>query len=402
MIFRKQNINKESNRKSFYAFSVAIFLEKEIFIMENKTNCIYDNATYRTFDMDSFIDFVKEREENAAWVEIPTREICVASKTSDECTSFDETDESRHIVNSTYLSEPMYLRDIAYPSLSERANISGYALNRVSDDDYAEIINKCLAVATGDTLLRVQDGKAAALMSKSAYRVIPTPDLYQSIAGTLCYKYDGSFVNGFWSHSLSSATFTVAQPVQAYEKILESKLGMYNISISMQVVTSDTGYSGVNYYPKVVGQKTGYATLREIPILGNISLPHKGNANIDKAIENIDLSFAQASESSARLSELDDFVLNYPFNCLCNALQKCGIGKIKANTVINKYAEIYAWTARTVTAADIYFAACELIDEEREPMKKLAIEELVSRMLKFTDSAWNELDKATNGWKLSR
>ena len=55
------------------------------------------------------------------------------------------------------------VRSCALKTVLERARISGHALNKVSKSVFAEILNYCMGVASGDSLIKVADEKVSAV-----------------------------------------------------------------------------------------------------------------------------------------------------------------------------------------------------------------------------------------------
>ena len=51
------------------------------------------------------------------------------------------------------------VRSCAIKTVLERARISGHALNKVSKTVFAEILNYCMGVASGDSLIKIADEK---------------------------------------------------------------------------------------------------------------------------------------------------------------------------------------------------------------------------------------------------
>ena len=127
-------------------------------------------------------------------------------------------------------------------------------------------------------------------------------------------------------------------PVSDYNDIFKKKgLNFSDIMMTLSVASSDTGYSGVHIYPKVVGIMSDGQRL-SIPILGEIRMDHRGSASIEEHRSNLSLAFAQTERSKKRIKELDSISLNYPFNTFCNLLKSVGIGKKQASSIIDQFA----------------------------------------------------------------
>lgn len=361
-----------------------------------------DSASAECTSEEDFLSFIDERESNAEWLEanISSMNVDVRSAYSpDGGISENARNESAYYVSSPQLGD-YYLRDIAVPSLLERARISGYALSDVSREDFAEIVSKCLAAARqNDTAkVRLQDSKAAAFMA-SSYKIVPQPEIFKTTATHIRSEYDGEFIKGAWNHMMSLAEYNASLPVSDYEDIFKSKgMNFSEIVMTLSVITSDTGYSGVNIFPAVVGIMPGGRRFK-VPILGEICMNHKGRASINEYDSNLSLAFAQTEKTKERIKELDSVSLNYPFNAFCNILKKVGIGKKQASGVLDQFAVTIGNDA-PATAADVYFKACEIAFDidQKDTMLLMALEENISKILKLSDKSWSEFDRALNCW----
>lgn len=370
------------------------------------TNANYemDHSEFISNTENEFLDFVREREDNSEWIEATVCGISVGVQSfisPDSSISDQAKSESLYYISSNEIGN-FYLRDIAIPSLLERADIGGYALNRLSKDNFADVVSKCLATSRNNdtTKIRVQDGKVAAMMA-SSYRIIPQPKLYEETSAQLKNKFGGYFESGIWTHKMSCAEYNVDIPTKDYNDIFKIKgLNFTDIIMSLKVVTSDAGYSGVNLYPIVVGIMPNGKRFN-VPILGSLSMNHTGKASIAEYSSNIGLAFAQCEKSKTRIEELNRIRLNFPFNCFCNILQKIGIRKKQAMDILNQFAVTTGNTGKA-TAADIYFSACEInFNMDATTLQTLETEECIARILKLSDKAWSSYDKPINCWSFN-
>ena len=184
-----------------------------------------------------------------------------------------------------------------------------------------------------------------------------------------------------------------------YEAIFKSKgMTFSEIMMTITVMTSDTGYSGVNLFPAVVGIMPGGRSFK-LPILGEISMNHKGKASITEFNSNLSLAFAQTEKTKTRLKELDSISLNYPFNCFCNLLKKVNITKKTASNILDQFA-VTVGNSAPATAADVYFKACEIGYEvdKKDTIAVMTLEENISKILRLSDKAWTDFDRPVNCW----
>lgn len=364
-----------------------------------------DNSLFECSDEAEFQSFIEEREQASEWTEATIREMKIEASTafSPKCTISEASRrEASFLVKHPHFGV-LYLRNIAASSLLERARIGGYALGELTKDDFAYVVTKCLETAKVNdiTKIRVQEGKAAAFMA-SSYKIIPQPEIFRQTSDHITSQFGGSFSKGVWSHSLSLAEYSVSLPVEDYEDIFKSKgMSFSDITMSVSVVASDTGHSGVNIYPSVIGTMPGGRRYR-VPILGSICMDHKGKANIKEFDSNLSLAFSQTEKSKERIRELDSITLNYPFNCFCNILKKVGIGKKQAMDVLNRFAVTIGNDA-SATAADVYFKACEISFEldQDDTLGMMTLDENIAKILKLSDKSWSDFDRPLNCWSFN-
>ena len=340
-----------------------------------------------------------EREANASWDEIRVCEVTVIPHTRDVC-GISEVSRREAIYAVTTPVGKFALRDIAEPSLLERARISGYALGELTSEDFSDIVTRCLKTSSDTTNIRMQDGKLSAFMANS-YKKLPQPDVYETAMTVIDREFAGEFITASWSHRMTMAKYRCSILSSDFQKIFSGKgLNISELEMGILVATSDNGYSGLNIFPELTGIMTTGRRL-SLPILGEIAMPHKGNVSLEKFAENLTLVFAKAEESKERLKEMDQIILDYPFNAFCNALKKSGIGKKAAKQAIDTVAVLYG-NGGTATAADLYFRAAEVAYSAEDQMQEMAIMESVSKFLKFSNSLWEkEFDRPVNCWSFS-
>lgn len=361
-----------------------------------------DVSSFNSSSEEDFLDFIFDRENHAEWYDVITRNLKIGVKSAfspSVIISEQAKKEARFYVSHSQIGD-FYLRDISISSLLERARVSGSALSELSHEDFAEFVTKCLATAKLNdiTKVRVQDSKTAAFMAGS-YKIVPQPELYQKTSDEVLAQFDGKFLNGIWSHKISVAEYSAKLPVDDYNNFFQFKgVKFSDIIMTLSIVTSDAGYSGVNIYPKVVGIMPDGKRF-SMPILGEIRMEHRGNASVEEHRSNLSLVFAQTEKSKKRIKELDSVSLNYPFNALCNVLKRVGIGKKQALNVIDQFAVTYG-NETPATAADVYLKACEITFgiDQKETMLLMTLEESIAKIMKFSYKSWAEFDRPVNSW----
>ena len=364
-----------------------------------------DDSAFRSDSERDFSDFLSERENNAKWVDVTTKNLNIGVKSaiSPPAAISEQALREAHFYASNSQLGDFYLRDISISSLLERARVSGSALSELSHEDFAEFVTKCLATAKPNdtTKVRVQDGKIAAFMANS-YKIIPQPELYQTTSDEVSAIFRGKFIKGIWSHQSSVAEYSASLPTNDYNDIFKKKgLNFSNVIMTLSVVTSDTGDSAVHIHPKVVGIMSDGKRFA-MPILGEIRMDHRGNASINEHRSNLSLAFAQTEKSKKRIKELDRILLNFPFNTFCNVLKSVGIGKKQAMNIIDQFAVTYGNDA-PATAADVYFKACEITFgiDPTDTMLLMTLEENISKILKFQYKKWADFDRPVNSWSFN-
>ena len=364
-----------------------------------------DTAYFETDEQQKFSDFIDERDRHSRWEEVSVRNLQVRERfEAVRHTDISEKAEREAVIElfSTEMDRVL-LRSIAIPSLLERARVSGSALSDLTVEVFADIVTRCLQTAKSSELtkVRIQDGKVSALMADT-YKVINQVDIFAEASRQINAQFRGSFVKGAWNHCVTLADYTASLPTSDYKEIFKTKgMNFSDIVMNITVMTSESGYSGVNIYPSVVGIMSEGKHFK-VPIMGEITMPHKGKACIEEFVSNMSLAFAQTEKSKDRLRELDKIDLNYPFNCFCNILKKVGIGKKVAKSVLDQFA-VTVGNSAPATAADVYFKACEIGFEvdQKDCISLMTMEESISKILKLNDKAWSDFDRPVNCWSYS-
>ena len=97
------------------------------------------------------------------------------------------------------------VRSCALKTVLERARISGHALNKVSKSVFAEILNYCMGVASGDSLIKVADEKVSAVHGGDPkdYTVMEMLPLFKATNDFLDREYPGNrFMTAHFDHSI--------------------------------------------------------------------------------------------------------------------------------------------------------------------------------------------------------
>ena len=128
-------------------------------------------------DPDEFLQFLWERKENSSWIKAPSRSLHFkpiekGSTLGNLYMQIYEHDGRGEILADTMENTSLLVKvnDKDYPvrscalkTILERARISGHALNKVSTEVFTQILNCCMDVASGDSLVKIADEKVSAV-----------------------------------------------------------------------------------------------------------------------------------------------------------------------------------------------------------------------------------------------
>ena len=261
----------------------------------SETMCYADNFSQSFGEQQECLEFLREREENASWRSIPTREV-----------RFEAIDESstsgkvlcnwyrlmgkEGILQDTMANTQLLLRaeDALYPvrscalaTILSRARISGHALSKVSKPVLAQILNHCVSVASGKALLRLSDEKVSAMHGgdESEYAVLEIPELFQAVTDQLETDFGSCrFISGHYEHAMMTAIWSFPNNQELMEACEETarKHGIHagQFVPALRFSTSDVGISGANLYPMLMEEKSG----RSITLGSALCLEH---SNLD-------------------------------------------------------------------------------------------------------------------------
>ena len=140
-------------------------------------NIYADNYSCSFSDPSEFLDFLKERQDNSRWMVTPSRDIVFESLEKDTpmgdlYLKLYEHEGRAEIIADTMENTNLLLkvngetypvRSCAIKTILERARISGHALNKVSKKVFTRILNYCMDVAAGESLIKVADEKVSAV-----------------------------------------------------------------------------------------------------------------------------------------------------------------------------------------------------------------------------------------------
>ncbi len=376
----------------------------------SETMCYADNFS-RTFgEQQECLQFLREREENASWRSIPTREVRFEAIDEGSTSGKVLCDWYRlmgkeGILQDTMANTRLLLRaeDTLYPvrscalsTILSRARISGHALSKVSKPVLAQILNHCVSVASGNALLRLSDEKVSAMHGgdESEYAVLEIPELFQAVTDQLEADFGRCrFISGHYEHAMMTAIWSFPnnrELVEAYEETAQKHgVSAGQFVPALRFSTSDVGISGANLYPMLMEEKSG----RSITLGSALCLEHSNRASIADFKKQLSLLYPKYGDAIARLGKLMETGIDYPYNTMLRVMKRIGVTKRLA------YRAAELWQAqngeRPCTAYDLYLGICEaefLLQCDGASAPRVAqMEENISRALKVR---WEDYDYA--------
>lgn len=350
-------------------------------------------------DENDFLSFLDSIEEHAQWQvhESNTIHVIAAEENPDMCEQIQADEDKEDIIKDTCANTGLLLKieDQYYPvgattikTLENRARISGTALQDLKKPKLARILNDCLQVSKGKSLLRIHEGKVRAIHSggKSDYSVLPMPQLFEISSIHVQEKYDEARFSGAnFEHSLTTASWEVRD-----ERLFDTYRGLLiqygmeadeALSAMIRVHTSDVGVSGANiFYSLLVGAE------KKPLLLGNaLKLEHENHASLENFSGNMEQVFARYREAIEGLGKLFLVYVNYPANVMAAVMNKAGIGKKLIAQTVEQFKVVHE--QGTCNGYEVYCGICEAIflgQSSGMGAKALVdLEEKVSRCLTF-------------------
>jgi len=333
-------------------------------------NYCRDNATKSFVNPAVMLEFLEERENNADWISGEDTRALKVMLLEDSFAVYHalpqeivhDTAKNTGLVIEGDNLQQMALRSCAISSLQDRARISGAALTKVSKPVLRNILNDCLDVASDKATVRIRvaDGKVSAVLS-SEYVPLSMPTIFDAAVEYINQRFPSNhFAGGSWSHILTTAEFELSgesELIRAYTEALE-KHGIEHDKVQpgLRISSSDIGVSGVNLMPKlVVGQDRLL-----LPLGGPVGLEHKGDASMERFMENLDGIFAQYGDRLEKLSHLLDVEIVFPEGCMKGIMKRLGIPKKYAAPTLEAFVRGFS-DGDSCTAHDIYYGLGDLL-----------------------------------------
>ena len=367
------------------------------------------NCTFR--DPNQFLEFLNARKENSKWLQAPSkslqfRSIAKGSNLGNLYMQIYQHDGRAEVLADTMENTSILLsvngddypvRSCALKTILERARISGHALNKVSKEVFTQILNYCLDVASGDSLIKVADEKVSAVHGGDPkdYCVLEMLPLFRKVKDYLEQRFPGcQFVTANYDHALVSAIWRLDGQaddlLRTYRRELTAKgIGLIGSTVpALRFSTSDVGISGANLYPMLLvggGSKI-------VPLGYPIKTEHKGGVDMDYFDEQLSMLYARFEEGVEKQTRLLNIEVRYPKTTLLSVLKRIGAPKKSSFEA----ADLFAATNEDnpCTAYELYLAMSEVIFmaqcEGASGSRIAQLEEIVARALQVN---WCEYDR---------
>lgn len=371
-----------------------------------------DNFRCTFDDPGDFIQFLKERKENSRWMTAPSRNLVFESlekntQMGELYLKLYDHDGRAEIIADTMENTSLLLkvngetypvRSCAIKSILERARISGHALNKVSKSIFTQILNYCMDVASGDSLIKVADEKVSAVHGGDPkdYAILEILPLVQCVRSILDRDFAGNhFLTANFDHSIVTAIWSLDgqanELMETYRQAVAEKGVTEAMSArpGLRFTTSDVGVSAANLYPILLLGGSN----RIIPLGDPLKLDHKNGADLDAFASSMDQLYACFKESIERQQQLLDVEIRYPYTTMLGVLKRIGITKKISYEVADLFAG-QSGVSSGCNAYQLYLAMSDVIFlaqcEGASAYRIAQLEENIARALRIN---WHEYDR---------
>jgi len=362
-------------------------------------------------DPERFLEFLKERKENSQWLVSPSRRLQFQSVTEDSSLGnlymqIYENNGKGEILADTMKNTSILMsvngenypvRSCALKTILERARISGYALSKVTSEVFTQILNYCMDVASGDSLVKIADEKVSAVHGGDPkdYAILEMVPLFQKVKDYLDSTFPGNtFLTANFDHSIVSAIWSLDgqtnELLDVYRREVAAKglSGKATVRPGLRFTTSDVGISGANLFPILL---MGNGS-RIVPLGYPIKTNHKSGADMDFFEEQISLLYARFTEAIEKQIKLLEIEIRYPSTALLGVLKRIGAPKRASFEALDSF--LAQNGNKPCTAYELYLAMSEVIFitqcEGASGGRIAQIEEIIARALHVN---WSEYDR---------
>ena len=356
-----------------------------------------------------FFRFLGERKAKSEWMTAPSKDLRFepvekGSALGDLYMKIYDHNGAADVLEDTMENTSLLLkvdgkdypvRSCAIKTVLERARISGHALNKVSKTVFAEILNYCMGVASGDSLIKIADQKVSAVHGGDPkdYTVMEMLPLFKAVCDYLDKEYPGNqFMTAHFDHSIATAIWRLDgqadQLLDTYRREVAAKgLNPAKLIPALRFSTSDVGMSGANLYPILLaGNKS-----QIIPLGYPLRTQHKSGNDMEYFEEQLGLVYAQFEKAVDKQVQLLNIEIRYPVTTLMRVLKRIGAPKKASYEAMDNFVAIHG--DDPCTAYELFMQMSDVIFSAQcdgaSGLRIAQLEEIVSRALNVN---WHEYD----------
>ncbi|MCF2617293.1 transposase [Oscillibacter valericigenes] len=356
-----------------------------------------------------FFQFLGERKAKSKWMTAPSKDLRFepvekGSALGDLYMKIYDHNGAADVLEDTMENTSLLLkvdgkdypvRSCAIKTVLERARISGHALNKVSKTVFAEILNYCMGVASGDSLIKIADQKVSAVHGGDPkdYTVMEMLPLFKAVCDYLDKEYPGNqFMTAHFDHTIATAIWRLDgqadQLLDTYRREVAAKgLNPAKLIPALRFSTSDVGMSGANLYPILLAGNES----RIIPLGYPLRTQHKSGYDMEFFEEQLGLVYAQFEKAVDKQVQLLNIEIRYPVTTLMRVLKRIGAPKKASYEAMDYFVAIHG--DDPCTAYELFMQMSDVIFSAQcdgaSGLRIAQLEEIVSRALNVN---WHEYD----------
>ena len=401
------------SERSFFVQIPHCGFEKYLFERWNKqmmeSKVFADNFSRSFSESGDFFQFLSARQARSKWMTAPSKELRFepverGSTLGNLYMQIYDHNGDADVLEDTMENTSLLLkvdgkdypvRSCAIKTVLERARISGHALNKVSKTVFAEILNYCMGVASGDSLIKVADEKVSAVHGGDPkdYTVMEMLPLFKATNDFLDREYPGNrFMTAHFDHSIATAIWCLDgqadKLLDTYHREIAAKgLRADKLVPALRFSTSDVGMSGANLYPIfLVGAES-----RIVPLGYSIRTEHKNGVDMQYFEEQLRLVYAQFEKALDKQVQLMNIEIRYPVTTLMRVLKRIKAPKKASYEAMDYFVAIHGDSP--CTAYELFMQMSDVIFSAQcdgaSGLRIAQLEEIVSRALNVN---WHEYD----------
>lgn len=369
-----------------------------------------DNYRCSFLDSDQFLEFLKDRKENSLWMTAPSnslqfRPLVKDSELGNLYMQLYQSNGRADILADTMENTSLLLsvngqdypvRSCALKTILERARISGNALGKVSKTVLTQILNYCLDVATGDSLIKVADEKVSAVHGgdPSDYAVLEMQAMFQTVKDFLDREFPGNtFLTANYDHSIVTAIWSLdgqaSDLLDTYNRELAAHglYGKVKVTPGLRFTTSDVGMSGANLFPILLNKKGD----KIIPLGAPIKTEHSNGVNLDTFESQLNLLYARFRETLEKHTKLMGIEIRYPRNAMLGVLKSVKAPKKASYEALDQFLAING--EQPCSAYELYLAMSEVIFlAQCEGATGTRVAQIEERIARAVHVRWSDYD----------